>query len=78
MAKLLDLVRVRLDTENIDITLKFTLSALWNLTDESSTTCEVIIRTWWLISVPFNFCFFTSPVTKELINSFFLSFLTLI
>ncbi|CAI4221977.1 unnamed protein product [Auanema sp. JU1783] len=27
--------------ENSIFTLKFTLSALWNLTDESSTTCEV-------------------------------------
>ena len=28
----------------LDITLKYTLSALWNLTDESPTTCSVFLE----------------------------------
>lgn len=41
--KLLDLVKRRMVDLNIDITLKFTLSALWNLTDESPRTCSVFL-----------------------------------
>lgn len=32
MRKLLDIVEAKLITRNVDITIKFTLSALWNLT----------------------------------------------
>ena len=43
MQKLLKLVRKRAEEVNIDVTLKFTLSALWNLTDESPGTCKVFL-----------------------------------
>ncbi|XP_076463188.1 protein zyg-11 homolog B-like [Babylonia areolata] len=43
MKKLLQLVKGRMETRIIDITLKFTLSALWNLTDESPPTCSVFL-----------------------------------
>ena len=44
MEALLEIVRQRVTTlgEN-DIMLKFTLSALWNLTDESPKTCEMFL-----------------------------------
>lgn len=32
MRKLLAMVRAKMETQSVDITLKFTLSALWNLT----------------------------------------------
>ena len=44
MSRLLKIVRDRMDITNIDITLKFTLSALWNLTDESPQTCEMFLN----------------------------------
>uniref|UniRef100_A0A6A7FX02 Protein zyg-11 homolog B-like n=2 Tax=Hirondellea gigas TaxID=1518452 RepID=A0A6A7FX02_9CRUS len=43
MTKLLMLVENRINTCNADITLQFTLSALWNLTDESPNTCGIFI-----------------------------------
>lgn len=43
MHKLLTMVRQRIDSIQADITLKFTLGALWNLTDESATTCAVFL-----------------------------------
>lgn len=43
MHKLLRLVRAKKDAKTVDITMKFTLSALWNLTDESPTTCGVFL-----------------------------------
>ncbi|XP_053655723.1 protein zyg-11 homolog B [Cherax quadricarinatus] len=43
MRKLLSLVQTRMEERAVDITLKFTLSALWNLTDESPATCEVFL-----------------------------------
>ncbi|XP_069988161.1 protein zyg-11 homolog B-like [Penaeus vannamei] len=43
MRKLLTLVQIRMEEKSVDITLKFTLSALWNLTDESPATCEVFL-----------------------------------
>ncbi|XP_055956533.1 protein zyg-11 homolog B isoform X1 [Patella vulgata] len=43
MKKLLGLVKQKVDNQLIDITLKFTLSALWNLTDESPPTCRVFL-----------------------------------
>lgn len=43
MRKLLQLVKGRMESRIIDITLKFTLSALWNLTDESPRTCSVFL-----------------------------------
>ena len=43
MKKLLSLVRERMTAQALDITLKFTLSALWNLTDESPRTCKVFL-----------------------------------
>lgn len=44
MRKLLAMVQSRVDTIVADITLRFTLSALWNLTDESSATCTVFLE----------------------------------
>ncbi|KAL1502767.1 hypothetical protein ABEB36_007865 [Hypothenemus hampei] len=44
MQKLLSMVQSRVDTQVSDITLKFTLSALWNLTDESAATCSVFLE----------------------------------
>ena len=41
MKKLLSIVRDRIQDSVFDITLKFTLSALWNLTDDSPRTCQV-------------------------------------
>ncbi|CAH1132300.1 unnamed protein product [Ceutorhynchus assimilis] len=43
MRKLLSMVQSRVETQVSDITLKFTLSALWNLTDESAATCSVFL-----------------------------------
>ena len=43
MKKLLSIVRTRMQENHLDITLKFTLSALWNLTDESPKTCKVFL-----------------------------------
>ena len=43
MKKLLSIVRGRMQDNVMDITMKFTLSALWNLTDESPRTCKVSI-----------------------------------
>lgn len=44
MQKLLTLVKRRMEENMVDMTLKFTLSALWNLTDESPATCEVFLK----------------------------------
>lgn len=44
MKKLLSLVKKRMEEGVVDITLKFTLSALWNLTDESPATCQVFLK----------------------------------
>uniref|UniRef100_A0A023F1W4 Putative zyg-1-like serine/threonine protein kinase n=2 Tax=Triatoma infestans TaxID=30076 RepID=A0A023F1W4_TRIIF len=44
MHKLLRLVRSKKESGTVDITMKFTLSALWNLTDESPTTCAVFLQ----------------------------------
>ncbi|KAG0712443.1 Protein zyg-11 B [Chionoecetes opilio] len=44
MQKLLTLVKRRMEEKMVDMTLKFTLSALWNLTDESPVTCEVFLK----------------------------------
>lgn len=44
MQKLLKLVKRRTVDRSIDVTLKFTLSALWNLTDESPQTCSVFLQ----------------------------------
>lgn len=44
MKKLLSIVRGRMEETVIDITMKFTLSALWNLTDESPKTCSVFLN----------------------------------
>ena len=43
MSRLLSIVENRTDEKELDITLRFTLSALWNLTDESPQTCEVFL-----------------------------------
>ena len=43
MSKLLQIVRTKTDAKDLDITLRFTLSALWNLTDESPNTCRVFL-----------------------------------
>ncbi|XP_035739277.1 protein zyg-11 homolog B-like [Vespa mandarinia] len=43
MSKLLTMVRSKVQSKSVDITMKFTLSALWNLTDESATTCKVFL-----------------------------------
>jgi len=44
MKKLLSIVRGRMQENLMDITMKFTLSALWNLTDESPRTCKVFLE----------------------------------
>ncbi|EEB12106.1 conserved hypothetical protein [Pediculus humanus corporis] len=44
MRKLLKIVRNKVETQSVDITIKFTLSALWNLTDESPLTCKVFLE----------------------------------
>ena len=44
MAKLLQIVEQKLHAGEVDVTLKFTLSALWNLTDESPSTCETFLE----------------------------------
>ncbi|XP_030757278.1 protein zyg-11 homolog [Sitophilus oryzae] len=44
MRKLLAIVQSKTDSGIADITLKFTLSALWNLTDESAATCAVFLE----------------------------------
>ncbi|KAK2191886.1 hypothetical protein NP493_43g02052 [Ridgeia piscesae] len=44
MNKLLTIVRGKADNQSVDITMKFTLSALWNLTDESPLTCELFLN----------------------------------
>ncbi|XP_011148739.1 protein zyg-11 homolog B isoform X1 [Harpegnathos saltator] len=43
MLKLLAMVRSKVESRVVDITMKFTLSALWNLTDESAVTCKVFL-----------------------------------
>ncbi|CAB4062692.1 ZYG11 [Lepeophtheirus salmonis] len=43
MKKLLSIVSNRMEERTIDITLKFTLSALWNLTDESPETSKMFL-----------------------------------
>ena len=43
MQKLLQIVRGKKEDRVIDVTLKYTLSALWNLTDESPLTCKVFL-----------------------------------
>ena len=43
MQKLLSIVRTKKQEKNIDITFYYTLSALWNLTDESPLTCQVFL-----------------------------------
>ncbi|XP_014612203.1 PREDICTED: protein zyg-11 homolog B-like [Polistes canadensis] len=43
MSKLLTMVKSKVQSNSVDITMKFTLSALWNLTDESATTCKVFL-----------------------------------
>uniref|UniRef100_A0A8C7GBW5 Zyg-11 family member, cell cycle regulator n=1 Tax=Oncorhynchus kisutch TaxID=8019 RepID=A0A8C7GBW5_ONCKI len=42
--QLLHIVRQKATQGGVDATLKFTLSALWNLTDESPTTCRHFIE----------------------------------
>lgn len=42
--QLLHIVKQKTDDSVVDTTLKFTLSALWNLTDESPTTCKHFIE----------------------------------
>ncbi|XP_022910842.2 protein zyg-11 homolog B-like [Onthophagus taurus] len=44
MSNLLAMVENRVELKQSDITLKFTLSALWNLTDESAATCCVFLE----------------------------------
>lgn len=44
MRKLLSMVSSKIANKSSDITMKFTLSALWNLTDESSITCDVFLK----------------------------------
>ncbi|XP_033341021.1 protein zyg-11 homolog B [Megalopta genalis] len=43
MSKLLAIIRSKVESKSVDITMKFTLSALWNLTDESATTCAIFL-----------------------------------
>ncbi|KAK8771440.1 hypothetical protein V5799_025316 [Amblyomma americanum] len=43
MERLLRIVKSKLYAGEVDIMMKFTLSALWNLTDESPKTCSVFL-----------------------------------
>ncbi|XP_064477027.1 protein zyg-11 homolog B-like [Ornithodoros turicata] len=43
MERLLKIVQSKLYVGEVDIMMKFTLSALWNLTDESPKTCSVFL-----------------------------------
>lgn len=43
MERLLRIVKSKLCAGEVDIMMKFTLSALWNLTDESPKTCSVFL-----------------------------------
>lgn len=43
MRKLLQLVRSKMGSDNVDITMKFTLSALWNLTGQIIQSCYFLI-----------------------------------
>ena len=43
MNKLLQIVRTKTDAKEDDLTFKYTLSSLWNLTDESPNTCKVFL-----------------------------------
>ncbi|KAM7287261.1 protein zyg-11 homolog B [Ixodes scapularis] len=43
MERLLRIVKSKLFAGEVDIMMKFTLSALWNLTDESPKTCSVFL-----------------------------------
>ncbi|XP_077870132.1 protein zyg-11 homolog [Saccoglossus kowalevskii] len=44
MKKLLDIVKEKIEARHIDYALKFTLSALWNLTDECPSSCYTFIQ----------------------------------
>ncbi|XP_035699584.1 protein zyg-11 homolog [Branchiostoma floridae] len=44
LQKLLRIVKEKTEEQQVDITLKFTLSALWNLTDESPSTCTTFVE----------------------------------
>uniref|UniRef100_A0A8C5JWP1 Zyg-ll family member B, cell cycle regulator n=1 Tax=Jaculus jaculus TaxID=51337 RepID=A0A8C5JWP1_JACJA len=44
LMQLLQIVKQKTNQNSVDTTLKFTLSALWNLTDESPTTCRHFIE----------------------------------
>ncbi|XP_076622676.1 protein zyg-11 homolog B isoform X3 [Colletes latitarsis] len=43
MSVLLAIVKSRVESKSVDITMKFTLSVLWNLTDESAATCRAFL-----------------------------------
>ncbi|XP_076650034.1 protein zyg-11 homolog B [Halictus rubicundus] len=43
MSKLLAIVRSKVEIKLVDTTMKFTLSVLWNLTDESARTCSLFM-----------------------------------
>lgn len=49
MRKLLCMVKAKMETNQVDITLKFTLSALWNLTGASFNNCQLYIFNLYLI-----------------------------
>lgn len=44
MRKLLSIVKTKTETNVVDITMRFTLSALWNLTDESPQTSSIFLK----------------------------------
>jgi len=44
MKKLLTIVREKKENGIADVTMRFTLSALWNLTDESPSTCDMFLN----------------------------------
>ncbi|XP_014662514.1 PREDICTED: protein zyg-11 homolog B-like [Priapulus caudatus] len=44
MRKLLSIVKQKTEECSKDVTMTFTLSALWNLTDESPGTCKVVLE----------------------------------
>ncbi|CAH0387590.1 unnamed protein product [Bemisia tabaci] len=44
MKKMLFIAAEKIESKRTDVTLRFTLSALWNLTDESPDTCKVFLN----------------------------------
>ncbi len=73
MKKLLRLVRDKMAEREVDVTMKFTLSALWNLTGEacgvSSFRCQKFCNVQTPITMLHRETFSTSGIYKDTITS---------